>query len=43
MSRKDVKREGIVDGLYSRRLPEEDLRSRPLSPSQYISVQCLFF
>lgn len=43
MSSKGVKQERIVDGLYSRRLHEEDLRSRPLGPSQYISVQCLLF
>lgn len=43
MSRKGVKRERIVDGLYSRRLREEDRRSRPLGPSQYISVRYLFF
>lgn len=43
MSRKGVKRDRIVDGLYSGRLREEDIRFRPLGPSQYISVQYLFF
>lgn len=42
MSRKYVKRERVVAGLYSRRLLEEDLHSRTLGPSQYISIQCLF-
>lgn len=43
MSRKGVKRERRVDGLYSRRFREGDRRSRPLGPSQYISVRYLFF